>query len=271
MTDGSGVYDYLAIPETHADFTTQLGHLIYLGYDSDEKLHLDATHYPIFDESYRSTLNKKIVEHYVFREIGLETPQMFVFNLGRKMNEIMTYYNQLYVSAQQKYDPMLTQDLYNDSDTTNTTESSGKTSASQTSDNKTSSSNDTTTHSSATTVHSEFPQTRLQDFLQFATNADQTNSDSTSSTNGTQESSTTSSGNNQTDFTHQTDKGTGSTHSHGYAGLSGAQLINAWRSTMLNIDMMIVSELSGLFMGIVGMPEEMTHKGRIGVYNDYRF
>ena len=35
--------------------------------------------YPIFDESYRSTLNQKILNHYYENEIGLETPELFKF------------------------------------------------------------------------------------------------------------------------------------------------------------------------------------------------
>ena len=271
MMNNSGAYSDLAMPEFHADYTTQLGHLVALGYDNDAALHLDK--YPIFDEAYRNRLNRKIIEHYIFREIGVETPQMFAFNLGRKMNEIMPYYNQLYVSTQTKFDPLLTQDLYNDTDQTQTSESSAKSSAQQTGKNDTTSDTTTKTHSSATTVHSEFPQTRLADFLQYATNADQTNSDTDSNTSGSQSATSSSSGSNSTDFTHQTDSGSGTTHSHGYAGMSGAQLITAWRSAMLNVDMMIIEELAPLFMRIVGTPARMTwpRYGGPDVYTGVRF
>ena len=265
-------YSDLAIPEFHADYTSQLGHLIALGYDNDIALHLDAAHYTIFDESYRDTLNRKIVEHYLFREIGMETPQMFVFNLGRKMNEIMRYYNQLYVSEQQKYDPLMTQDMYSENNTDNTTESSAKSNSEQTSHGTTQSNTDTKTSSSATTVRSEFPQTRLDDFLKYATNADQTNSNTDTNVSGTQTTDNSGSGTNVTDFTHQSDKGSGSVHAHGYAGMSGAQLIAAWRATMLNIDMMVIGELENNFMRIVGTPSRMTWRNaRTSVYTGYRY
>ena len=33
--------------------------------------------YPIFDEAYRSVLNNKILDHFLYDEIGLETPDIF--------------------------------------------------------------------------------------------------------------------------------------------------------------------------------------------------
>lgn len=62
--------------------------------------------YPIFMEEHRETLNNKIIEHYRFREIGLETPMLFKLYLNRKMNEIMPYYNQLYESELLEFEPI---------------------------------------------------------------------------------------------------------------------------------------------------------------------
>ena len=45
--------------------------------------------YPIFDEEYRTQLNNKIIDHFYFREIGMETVDNFAWFLRRKMNEIM--------------------------------------------------------------------------------------------------------------------------------------------------------------------------------------
>lgn len=85
-----------------ANYTIELYKLLEMGF----KLPLDD--YPIFDEAHRATLNDKIIAHYYFREIGQETPSRFSFNLRRKMNEIMPYYNQLYESEMIKYDPLFT-------------------------------------------------------------------------------------------------------------------------------------------------------------------
>lgn len=68
----------------------------YLGLDS----------YPIFDESYRSTLNDKIIRHYYFREIGFETSAQFAWFLRNTMNERMPYFNKLYESELVQFDPL---------------------------------------------------------------------------------------------------------------------------------------------------------------------
>lgn len=60
--------------------------------------------YPIYDETYRNVLNYKIVSHYISYQIGAETIPLFLFNLNRKMNEIMPYYNQLYKSVLEMQD-----------------------------------------------------------------------------------------------------------------------------------------------------------------------
>lgn len=59
--------------------------------------------YPIFDESYKGVLEKKILRHYYTREIGQETFGLFQLFLSDKMNEIMPFYNQLYESELLKH------------------------------------------------------------------------------------------------------------------------------------------------------------------------
>ena len=63
--------------------------------------------YPIFDESYREHLEKKILRHFYFKEIGLETYGQWQVQLCDKMNMIMPYYNQLYKSELLEIDPLL--------------------------------------------------------------------------------------------------------------------------------------------------------------------
>lgn len=54
--------------------------------------------YPIFDEAYRDELNRKIRDHFWFREVAADTPQRFVFYLNRRMREQMPQINRLYVA-----------------------------------------------------------------------------------------------------------------------------------------------------------------------------
>ena len=52
--------------------------------------------YPIFDESYREQLNDKIYHALKYREIGYETPELFLEELEEWMNLNMPEYNWLY-------------------------------------------------------------------------------------------------------------------------------------------------------------------------------
>lgn len=80
-------------------YTTELRYLIENNFDIGLKT------YPIFDENYRELLNQKIINHYYFREIGMETAELFKRYLNTTMNEIMPYYNQLYKSELLEFNP----------------------------------------------------------------------------------------------------------------------------------------------------------------------
>ena len=67
--------------------------------------------FPIFDESYRSVIETKILKHFYTREIGLETVGLWKLKLNVKMNEIMPYYNQLYKSALLEFNPLYDVDV----------------------------------------------------------------------------------------------------------------------------------------------------------------
>ena len=67
---------------------------------------LGLNDYPIFDESYRQTLNDKIIRHYYFCEIGDETVERFRWHLRMTMIEQMPYFNQLYESLNLVTDPL---------------------------------------------------------------------------------------------------------------------------------------------------------------------
>lgn len=62
--------------------------------------------YPIFDPNYRAALETKILKHFYFREIGLETPGLFKFYLDERLNLEMPYYNKLYESVLLKFNPL---------------------------------------------------------------------------------------------------------------------------------------------------------------------
>ena len=80
-------------------YTTELRYLIENNFD------IGLKDYPIFDENYRKALNQKIINHYYFREIGMETAELFKRYLNNTMREIMPYYNQLYKSELLEFNP----------------------------------------------------------------------------------------------------------------------------------------------------------------------
>lgn len=248
----------LILQDMGADYTIELGTLLGMGYETDEKLHLSAPYYPIFNEQHRPELNRKIVTHYLMREISVETPQAFVLLLGRKMNEIMPYYNKLYESELLKYDPFITTEIWQTSDTNNTSESSGKSDSSQDSNTQSTSENKAVSKNSAMTFNSEFPQTRIDDFRKYATNASQTDSEGTTDSTTTQNGSSHSDTIATTQFQHQNDTGNSTAHTSGFSGSRNA-LLNELRSTFLNIDMMVINELEELFMQTWGTGDSMTH------------
>lgn len=66
--------------------------------------------FPIFKEDYKNGLCAKILEHYFYCEIGVETVGQWKMRLNTKLNEIMPYYNKLYLSELIKFDPFINVD-----------------------------------------------------------------------------------------------------------------------------------------------------------------
>lgn len=62
--------------------------------------------FPIWDENHRGELEKKIIEHYYFRQIGCETVGRFKFMLNVRLREIMPRFNKLYKTTIFKYNPI---------------------------------------------------------------------------------------------------------------------------------------------------------------------
>lgn len=84
-----------------AEYTVTIRDLIANHFD------LGLRDYPIYEESYRNTLNTKILNHYLMREIGAETPELFKVFLNNTMNEIMPKYNLLYQALEEYKDKSL--------------------------------------------------------------------------------------------------------------------------------------------------------------------
>ena len=77
----------------------------------------------------REELNEKILNHYMFNEIGQETFGRWLFQLKTALNEIMTKYNQLFYSADQDFNPIYNVDYVKTISGTGTSNSTSNTSS----------------------------------------------------------------------------------------------------------------------------------------------
>ena len=200
----------------------------------------------------REQLNTKILNYYRFREIGQETFGRWLFELETALNEIMPYYNQLFYSADQDFNPIYNVDYIRDtqrhrSDTN--IESQSSSTNSSTSGTDSSSSTDYTK-----SVTSDTPQNQLSitneniDTVDYASEASWgKNSNSTSGNSSTTGASSTNASNsvigNEKEGTIETTKGN--------FGVTSAQdLIIKYRETLLNIEQLIINDkrIQELFM-----------------------
>lgn len=229
-------------------YTIELRYLIEGNYD------LGLKDYPIFDESYREQLNNKIIQHYYFREIGFETEALFKNRLNQKMNEIMPYYNQIYESSKLKIDPLSTIDLEEVFSRKSKTTGEGTSSTSGTGNNTNNFNSTDTTDYGKISKFSDIAQAQttpneiLNDkYLTSATVDDGQDRNTNTGTNTSQTESTTSG--TSTDE-RNLDEDTTLTRKGNNGNASESELLNMYRETFLNIDMMIIDDLDELFLGI---------------------
>lgn len=229
-------------------YTIELRYLIEGNYD------LGLKDYPIFDDSYREQLNNKIIQHYYFREIGFETEALFKNRLNQKMNEIMPYYNQMYESSKLKIDPLSTIDLEEVFSRKSKTTGEGTSSTSGTGNNTNNFNSTDTTDYGKISKFSDIAQAQttpneiLNDkYLTSATVDDGQDKNTNTGTNTSQTESTTSG--TSTDE-RNLDEDTTLTRKGNNGTASESELLNMYRETFLNIDMMIIDDLDELFLGI---------------------
>lgn len=228
--------------------------------------------YPIFEEKYRAVLETKILKHYYTREIGEETYGLWKLRLDTKMNEIMPYYNQLYKSALLEFNPLYDVDINRTHNATRkgteilngNVDTNGQVIASTNANNTTTSDNttDQTSTNGNTDKYSATPQGGLDGLMQdkYLTNArmitgnDTLNSKAHTSTDNMIDSTTDTSTNMSTATKNNTTINNTEDYLESVKGKQGTQsyasMILEFRETFLNIDMMVINDLSDLFMNI---------------------
>lgn len=196
--------------------------------------------FPIFDEAYRSVLETKILKHYYTREIAFETVGLWQLKLDTRLNEIMPYYNKMYESELLDFNP------FNDVDYTRTHEGERNDTGNQTDAATTSATDHIVNSSDSWDKFSDTPQGSVSnlDNSTYLTNARNVEADSTSDATKTQTDNRTTN-NRYNSLDEYTERIFGKMGTASYS-----DLLNKFRSTFLNIDMMIIEELSDLFFNL---------------------
>ena len=208
--------------------------------------------FPIFDESYRSVLETKILKHYYTREIGFETVGLWKHFMAVRLNEIMPKYNKLYEAEALGFNP------FDNMDYKETYEGEGSGTNSNT--NTGSVSEDI---SDSRNSERDWDDTSIDKFSDTPLGAVTNLANSTYLTNARQVDR---SGNDDVDedYTRDRDVTTSQSnsgrfnntdeylkHIKGYNGSrTFSELLMVFRETFVNIDLMIIDELNDLFMGV---------------------
>lgn len=208
--------------------------------------------FPIFDESYRSVLETKIVRHYYTREIGFETVALWKHFLNVRMNEIMPKYNKLYEAEALDFDPFANINYTESYEGTGSGTNSNTDTGTMSEDINDNRNVDYTHNGNNIDKYSDTPQGGLSGLLNdtYLTNARQTTANDTDNTDD--------------DYTRDRDVSTSNTrngrfsntdeylkHFKGYNGSKTySEMLMEYRNTFINIDLMIIDELNDLFMGV---------------------
>lgn len=209
-----------------------------------------------FDESYRRLLCSKILKHYYMREIGAETVGIWKLWMNTKLEEIMPYYNQLYLSARKEFDPFkdvdYTREYSRQTEGTSKSEqegSGGTTSKRDASRDETGSVTTKNTNAFSDTPQGGIGNVESMAYLTNATVVNETDSTTGHVTDG--ETGNTSYNDSKSDSSevdnHEEylERVTGKRGGENYPSL-----LQKFRETFLNIDMLVVGEFEELFMMI---------------------
>lgn len=178
----------------------------------------------------KSKFEEKFIDEYYFHEIGQETVARFQHRLRTRLNKIMPYYKQLYDTeiAAKDINFLLNKDLTETFERVVTGESS--------------SINDLTVSDQGETNNKESNIENGNASLELE-NGSLTNVSKTSLSNNTN------SNNTSRDNTNQNEKTI--LKSQGNIGItSSAELLEKWRSVIINIDQMIIDACDDLFMQV---------------------
>jgi len=225
-----------------------------LGYNSVDSIIANSINkifgeFPIFDESYRTALEKKIVYHFYTREIAFETVGLFKLKLNTKMNEIMPFYNKLYETELLKFDPLTDTDIRTERDKSGSKVENRERNTKESGEGSVTSVENSKNVNDDWALYSDTPQGSLSNVKsgRYLTGAVNNTGEEKNETNGAGTSTSETEGNDKSNanisniedyFEHIKGKRGSKTY---------PELIKELRDSFLNIDMLIIDELETLF------------------------
>lgn len=256
--------------------TLELGEMV----DSGVKV-WDFDYPSYYKGEEKTAFEQLVIDHYRFRQIGMETPGRWLHSFRTRIREIMPYYIQLYKSVELMMnvdDPFKAYDLTetftketsdssvisgeSSTEDSSTSETSGQTS--QTGSNSTEGTSNKSGSNASERKFSNTPQgsiSNIEDYMTEATKESGTtgedistaesgssSAEGTSSENGTTsgQSSSTTSGTSE-----NTGKETYTLKRFGNIGVQPlGQEIEAYRKALINVDLMVINELKDLFLKV---------------------
>ena len=235
-----------------ATFTIELGKLVEDGFD------IGLNKYPIFNEEYRIELNDNIIRHFYFHEIGFETAEMFAQQMDSRMRLIMPRLNKVYETTLIAVDPLASMVIKSSSQMTQESDSESNRTQTGTQENQGTANSSSDTESKSKSVNSVFPQNMITDNGEYATNAAENSGATNVSTNAADSASSKSVG-SANDKSTGKGKSVADTLTSGYTGSPGDLLLR-YRAAIVNVDEMVIDELSDMFMSIVQIPDSFTER-----------
>ncbi len=200
--------------------------------------------FEIFDESYRSVIETKILKHFYTREIGAETFGLWQLRLDAKLSVIMPYYNKLYkainldIPVIDNVNMSVEHNIGRNADT-KVNDNTDITASSQTT---------TSTNSNSKIRHSDTPQGSLEDLESNEYMTDATISDSTQSVNSSTNSTSNSTGNSNTNAKSTEEYAERRWGKEGT--ITYISMVSEYIEKLKNVDAMLIKELEDLFMQV---------------------
>lgn len=185
----------------------------------------------------KKAFEKKVIDHYFFRQIGQETVGRFLHMFRSKVREIMPYYLDMYKTVE------LMHELDNPFDNVDMVETfNEESSGSSSGESSATTSGNASSRESNERRFSNTPQGSIENLDRYLTEASRENSEGSSETSATSDGSSSSESTGTVKHT---------LHRKGNQGVNTyAHDMIEFRTSIINVDMMVINELNELFLGI---------------------